>query len=216
MKKLHVEYWDGNEISRYMMHQPISKDFEFKGLFTTRNYPQYPRPRFYIYTQNEETLVMTADYDKGTNPSFIISINANEITKKSKFYLGVLEQYKAGKKFVSYSWHLYKDETKREMIRIMKNKKTSSLSYRVFIPVLGFQTLLQPKEKIPKIPENSIELEVTARSEANISFESYYQEKLCFEFRQIEEDEYAFQAGYPLTIYQAFSIGLIICKSLIK
>lgn len=201
-------YWDGKEISRYMLHQPITDSLCYKCILTMRDYQQYPHPRYYIYSEDEETLIMAADIDRSAG-KFTISMDANEISTKSKSYLGILERSINGKFFISYSWHMYKDDSKREIIQM---KKESKSLYQVSIPKIGTLRLQSPKEKRKQNPPNSIELVVEEETEGLKQFKSEYQNKTCFLLRQTDEDEYLLNISYPLSVYQSFIVALAIIK----
>ena len=211
---LKIDEWDCQQIERYYMHQPISHNKMFHGIFTRKFEKRFGHPRFYLYSLDSEILYISAEY-KGefghtTNIHFhkySISMDSTNFKKYSKSFLGKVKQI-GSKVFSAISWHTSTKGLMREVIRIWK---TSKDSFQISIPPVGIHRLLGVLDPNYPLPDKEIRL-----------FGQYndglYQMKNddqidYFLFRQIAEDEFDFVSGYPFTIFQAFSLALIILHS---
>ncbi|OHT10395.1 hypothetical protein TRFO_20360 [Tritrichomonas foetus] len=216
-----ILYFNGEEISRYMMNQPMAKDYEFKGIFCRRKDYQTQKYRYYIYTEDMETMLLAAEKNQDMHPSYLISMNANQLIKMSKFYMGIFKLEK-NKNYASYSWHPQVNDSKRVMLILTRHESSSGgnkiFNDEILIPKLGSSPLLLDVGKsIESLIQSTNVLQLSGSSEIMAKPETNenalihsvkFNGEVCMTFRQTYEDEFSISVLYPLSLYQAFSIFL--------
>ena len=219
-----ILYFDGKEISRYMMNQPMAKDYQFKGIFCKRKDRQTKKIKYYLYTEDMETLIMAAEKKQEMRLAYIISMDANKITKESTFYLGIFKQDKKTE-FITFSWHPHVDDSKRIMVYLKRHESSSQsrgigsikqFNDDILIPILGKAVLLGDGAAIDpiEISEKSLKLigstEIITVEDGSsvVNHIIKYDNNVCMSFYQTNEEEFQITVLYPLSLFQAFSMSL--------
>lgn len=219
-----ILYFNGEEISRYMMNQPMAKNYQFKGIFCRRKDRLTKKIKYYLYTQDMETLIMVAERKQDIKTYFIISMDANQISKIGKEYLGV---FKLDKKsdYVTFSWHPQVNDSKRVMLYLKRHESTfqsrgvgsiKQFNDEILIPKLGECVLLDEGKTLDSLDSNKVFIKLNGSTEiitdedgsGNINRIIKYNNTECMSFFQTFEDEYQINIQYPLSAFQAFSMAL--------
>lgn len=210
MTTFKVLYFDGSEISRYMMNQPMAKDYQFRGIFCRRKNVQTHAFKYYLYTEDMETMIIAAEKKKAVR-QYLISMNANQMTKESKFYMGGAAFLKKSDNF-AFSWHPQIDTSTRLMLYF--NSQTSQHSQDIFIPKLGTSLLLRDGKSLDQIELQNQCLQLRGTTQADDQKDStthyiiFQDENQVMDLYQTYEDEFSITISYPFSIFQAFSMAL--------
>lgn len=217
-----ILYFNGEEISRYMMNQPMAKNYQLKGIFCRRKDRQTKKMKYYLYTQDMETLIMAAEKKSDIKSSFIVSMDSNQISKIGKLYLGVFKQDKKSG-YVTFSWHPQVNNSKRIMLYLKRHETTSrgvgsikQFNDDILIPKLGKAVLLDEGKTLDSIDvsQNFIKLIGTTEivtDDDGLGFVNRvikYDDTECLSFFKTYDDEFQITVQYPLSAFQAFSMAL--------
>ena len=81
MTTFKVLYFDGSEISRYMMNQPMAKDYQFRGIFCRRKNVQTHAFKYYLYTEDMETMIIAAEKESCATIPYFNECQSNDKRK---------------------------------------------------------------------------------------------------------------------------------------
>ncbi|KAK8891670.1 hypothetical protein M9Y10_028890 [Tritrichomonas musculus] len=219
-----ILYFNGEEISRYMMNQPMANNYQFKGIFCKRKDRPTKKIKYYLYTEDMENIIMAAEKKQEMRLSYAISMDSNQIPKEGKFNLGFFKQDKKND-FASFSWHPQVNDSKRIMLYLKRHESLSQskgvgslkqFNDEILIPKLGESVLLDEGKSLESIDASQKFIKLDGSTEiiedengsriANRIIK--YDNNLCMSFYQVYEDEFHFSVLYPMSLFQAFSMAL--------
>jgi len=211
-KSNHVIFWNGIDINRASVHDPIQEGVIFNGYVSRKKSKLTGNFRLSLYSQNLEKMILTCE--KSVH-KFIISLNSFNMEKLSSSFVGYYKMFDP--RFIGVSWHPQIDYSHREMIRIIPFTPDLS-SFEVIIPNLGNTIIVQDDQtnnfnygntgmilfgKLTteqKEGEDRLELIVKNDNQDIINI------------KQIHEDEYSVQFTHPLSVFQMFCFCVWIMK----
>jgi hypothetical protein len=195
-------------MSRFTMNCPIKSDLQFQSVITKRALRRFTRPKYCAYTRDGETLLLASDRKTNLHSTFTISLDATNISRKNSNFMGIVRRY--SNQFVAFSWHPQQDQRRREMILIRRKEISGNghkiLSDDVLIPTPGWELLVEPWH-FDEIPAEKC-LRLVVSEHVDESIVGLFDDSVCFELKQITEDEFTMQVGYPLSFFQAFVLAL--------
>lgn len=140
------------------------------------------RPRFYLYTDDEEKLLIVAELVKN---KWNISGDAIKCSPSESLFMGNLKSTDTKQ----YSGYFHKDEVIRVRLFDSSQQRTEKLEFTVSIHDSKITTLMQ------EISQDE-------------QFQFLCGNNCCFRMNNIQDNEYKILISKPLSIFHGFCIGI--------
>lgn len=191
------------------------------GILTMNEITKSGLKRFYLYTQDQETLIIASEFHNFTEISYHqISLSSTTFLPKDQHCLGVLVSRQSSSTKIGRLNH-FADQTRREAcISIRMHREYE-------IPKHTMKSG-ESKIRIRMLPHSitDVEDDYSMHQKAFSHFPKFYPEvkfiesknnvlfvvknQHCFSFAQLYDEEYFFAVSYPLSIFQGFCIAAAI------
>lgn len=200
-----------------------------ESLIIYKHNKKIKNPRFYMYSEDQESLILVAEKQQDHDHEWIISQDSINLNRTNKFFIGILQkaQKNQSKSVAPSLINTYVGFiNNHEIIRVRKidnSLQNYSISF-LFDPNKDkfhqIQTQFNANELKASINETDsyIESLTQINNESYVSqlFEFKYDNKICFSIKQNAKDEYIVKYLEPIDHFKAFcaaiSIILIISK----
>lgn len=174
-------------------------------------------PRFYLYSEDQESLILVAEKQDDHDHEWIISTDSINLNRTNESYIGILQKAhkNQSKNIASSLVNTYVGLiNNQEIIRVRKidnSLQNYSISF-LYNPNKDQSFHTQPSD------DNNIETLTQINQDSYFSqkYEFKYDGKICFSLKQDAKDEYIIKYSDPIDFFKAFcsaiSIVLIFTK----
>ncbi|OHT01949.1 hypothetical protein TRFO_31069 [Tritrichomonas foetus] len=194
---------DFSNPSRDLVFTPIEKNSTFQGFFVRKKKTQKGKTMFYLYSEDEETLLLCAI--ESSSYVYEISRNAKNINKTDPYFCGNLI---GNNSTLTYS---ATDHEGKNQLTI-QFKKANERIFRRFSAIAppNFSIVQREPQYINgvwmlKYPHYD---GISSQKNFMMDFDDDY----CIAFEKLHDEEYYFSLRYPLSLFQGFCLSLSVMK----
>ncbi|EAX89522.1 hypothetical protein TVAG_372340 [Trichomonas vaginalis G3] len=180
----------------------------FTAIMTRRKKSKSGKPRYYLYTMDNQNLIICSEYHVNTTIPFRISQNISDFNPESESYLGKIEHSELSNKYTIFKKDGSENKIKIATTRFeLKFHKTTNHDREMDITLYSDNEEPIPvnREEFNKIKELYPDLEFI-QSMQNIYFK--YEGKHCLSLVQIHPDEFLLDIDAPFSIFSGFASSL--------
>lgn len=183
----------------------------FLGIFSKRSKTKSGYPRFYLYSENKNKLILSAESHVFKNARYEISNNSNDFTENSNYYLGrLINHLDQDLCFAKSKISINSNEIKKNLIiKFSKNDQKINFLPNDFPNFLLDQIKFSDFNLFFQLFPNFLNIENSNRN-ILLTFNNI----CCFTFAQINKDEYFFYVSKPLSLFQGFCIAISIIRKI--
>lgn len=200
---------------------PLEKGETVSGVIGYREKTKSGNPKYYLYSLNTEELIVAAEQRNSGRLHFLISKSATLFGKDEWPHLGTVSAL--DHKFCQISARdISQPGTEVNILKIGFGRKRNDSMERTIL--LVFQNSEHPDLFIPRTDYGSIAQadpdETRSVTESIGGLPNSRNQILnyildnCFLLVMTEEDEYRFQVGHPLSVFQGFCIAVAIMTNI--
>lgn len=179
-------------------------------------------PRFYLYSEDQESLILVAEKQDDHNHEWIISQDSINLNRTNEFYVGFLQKAhkNQSKSLTSSLINTYVGFiNNQETIRVRKiDNSLQNFSISFLNDSDENKEFNSQNNEKDNISSFSIETLTQINQESFYSqhFEFKYNNKVCFSIKQTAKDEYILNYSNPINSFKAFCSAISIISILTK
>ena len=200
---------------------PLERGSTVVGVIGYREKTKSGKPRYCLYSQDAEDLIIAAEEHASKHFHYVISESSTAFETNSPHFIGTVTP--VDQKFCQVS--ALDPEERETLIDVLKvgiGRKRKDIAEYTILPV--FQNVDDSRFFIAKADYGGIvqasreEIEdVVQEMDALSSPRNQamkYISDYCFMLATVHEDEYKFMVGHPLSVFQGFCIAMAIMKNI--
>lgn len=214
-----------NEVTRKQrIMGPILDRSSFSGVFVRKRETKSGLPRFYLYNQDLESLVLAAEAHHHGDTVFRISLSSTAFVPKDPHSLGSLYNKEYSPWYIGKQLSFINTGREQETIGIKylrkyERKDQIKKMSIIFLPEDEYYYSDSEEEDQTEIKQVDFKLfpkyisSIKAKSSSkNVLF--LQNQRHVFSFGKIDDDEYYLTVSNPLSIFQGFCIALSLFKKI--
>ena len=207
--------FSNKEINRKrQVMSPLNIGSSFIGIFTRRSVTKSGFPRFYVYTLDQNDLVIASELHYYRDLCHRISLSSTNFELNDRYSIGQLKRKEFSPSFIGKLNHFTDNSRNEDSIQIRvgrKFEKETDNFKEIDITILphspnqiedDFSIVQRPFTSFSKLFPDVKFIE----SKKNVLF--MVKKSHCFSLAKQYEDEFHFTVSYPLSIFQGFCIAI--------